>query len=637
MSRTGGGRLAWTVLVLVVLAGSGAAAWRWLGPPADRLAGARRAYERGDWDRAAAEARLRLKAAGDDVEALRLLARASIRRNRDDLGNAIYKDRLGPERMQPEDYFLVGQSLARLGRNETAMQVWEKGAASGPEHPELLESLARQALALGHTETAESAAGRLARLPGREASGWLLIGQAREQLDDPAAAVEALDRGIRAGLAAGSDPRDLARDRRLLARCRLQVGQADEAGADLENLLAAGGAGDGDREAWWLLSRARLKQGRAAEAADALRRSGTFRDEHPLVPEPGPYVGSFRCVECHREISRAYQGTRHARTFYHGAGIAGLPIPDRPLSDPDEPGVTLAFRRDGRRIRVETRAKDRVFHAVVDYAFGTDDRYLTMIGRGDDGHYRALRLSYYRTEQGSGWGRTSGDVGAPDPEERILGRPIDTRDGVVRCLVCHVTRPRDFREPPPASVGPEVGDPAIGCERCHGPGGNHLAAVAADWPDRAIAVGRADKAPAETVNAQCAACHTVDHPAAIRAAPDDPQYVRSPGLTLTFSRCSTESNGRLNCLTCHDPHREAEKSAAFYEARCLACHASGRSTSAPSQARSSGGGRPCPVNATNGCLDCHMPKQPVADLHTSLTDHYIRIRRPAGSGGPGPS
>ena len=50
----------------------------------------------------------------------------------------------------------------------------------------------------------------------------------------------------------------------------------DEAAADLEELLAAEGGGDGDREARWLLSRARLQQGRAAEArrSDGPGRSG---------------------------------------------------------------------------------------------------------------------------------------------------------------------------------------------------------------------------------------------------------------------------------------------------------------------------------------------------------------------------
>jgi tetratricopeptide (TPR) repeat protein len=623
-------RLGWTIVTLGGVVATGGAAWWWLGPATNRLAQARLAYQRGDWDRAAEEARRQLQDRGDDTEALRLYARASIRRNRDEVGNAIYKDRLSPQRMEPEDYYLVGLSLARLGRDETAMQVWEKGAATGPEHPELLESLAQQALALGHPETADAAARRLARLPGWGGRGWLLLGQTRDQLDDPTAAADALDRGLHSDDAARGDPQGLARARRQLARCKLRLGRPAEARVILEQPLSGGGGMD--REAHWLLSRAWLQQGRIAEATAALGRSGSFRAEHPLIPEPAPYLGSARCVECHREIGRAYRRTRHARTFHHGAGLDALPMPESPLTDPDVPEVTLAFRRDGPRIRVETRGSNQVLRAVVEYAFGTPERYVTMIGRDDAGEYRGLRLSFYRTADGSGWGRTSGDAGSPDPHERIRGRPIDVRDGVVRCLVCHVTRPRDFREPPPPDAGPEAADTAIGCERCHGPGADHVAAIAADWSDRAIAVARAEILPAATINTQCVDCHTVDFRSVIRSNPADPRFVRSPGFTITFSRCYTESEGRLSCLTCHDPHREAEHTASFYEAKCLSCHSAGQLGPDASPADGTRQVRACPVDPTRGCLDCHMPKVPVPDLHTRLTDHYIRIRSR-----PGPS
>lgn len=628
VSIRAGSRLGWALIALGLVAGTGLAAWRWLGPAPDYLAEARRAYDRRDWDRAADQARRRLQARDDDPEALRLYARASIRRKRDEVGNAIYKDRLSPERMEPEDYYLVGLSLARLGRDETAFRVWEKGAGAGPDHPELLESLARRALALGRTVTATTAAQRLARLRGWEGRGGLLLGEARDQLDDPTGAAEALALGLRGDDAALENPQDGARGRRLLARCRLRLGRPAEAVEALAEQPPFA-AGEADREAQWLLSRARLQQGRIEEAAAALERSGSFREEHPLIPEPAAYVGSNRCAECHREIGRTYRQTRHARTFHHAAGIAALPMPEGPLTDLDAPEVTLTLLREGPRIRAETRSRDQVLRAVVEYAFGTVDRYVTMIGRDESGEYRALRLSYYRTAGGSGWDRTAGDAGSPDPHERIRGRPIDVRDGVVRCLVCHVTRPRDFREPPPPDSGPEAADPAIGCERCHGPGGNHLAAIATGWPDRAIAIARGGTGPASTVDAHCVECHTVDLPSAIRAAPDDPLYVRSPGLTLTFSRCFTDSPGGLSCLTCHDPHRPVEERASIYEAKCLSCHASAQPAPGPSPAADSARGHTCPVNPTGDCLECHMPKVPVADLHTRLTDHYIRVHRPA--------
>jgi hypothetical protein len=317
-------------------------------------------------------------------------------------------------------------------------------------------------------------------------------------------------------------------------------------------------------------------------------------------------------------------------------------LPDRPLPDPDAPEVTHTITRQDSRIEVRTQAGDRVFTAVVIYAFGTRSRYVTMISRDQDKIYRGLRLSYFRGADGSGWGRTSGDVGRSDSSKSVQGQKIDVRDGVLRCLFCHVTQSRDFRDPPPAGgAGPESRDPGIGCERCHGPGGNHLRAVEADFADRAI-VNVAD-APAATINGQCAECHTVGPPTIIASAPADPRFARSPGLTLTFSRCYTDSNGGLSCVTCHDPHREAEHSAAFYQSKCLSCHSSQEKHSAPARAAEGPPGTPapsgsrspgktCPVNPANDCLRCHMTKVPMPDLHTTLTDHYIRIRD-RGTGG----
>jgi hypothetical protein len=626
-------RCGWGVAALVALAGIGVLLGRWTSPASDVVARARGAYDKGDWGQAATLARRQLQRNGNDSEALRILARASIRLSRDEAATAIYKDRLGAERMQPEDHFLVGLAMVRLGRNETALKIWEKAASAGPEHPELLGSLAQQALALGKLDMADSAARRLARQPGWEARGLLLLGEVQHLLDNPREAADALDQGLRLDPGARGVPLAPSHYRLLLARSWLQLGRPVEAQEPLMMVLASAGPAGANaaREAHWLLSRAYLHTGRLADASAALARACGHGTENRLVPEPSPYLGSARCAFCHADISRTYLRTRHARTFHHGPELLNLPLPDRPLPASDDPKVTLTFQRDEQHVRVETCERDRVVNTLVDYAFGTRERYVTMIGRDDEGDYRGVRLSYYHTTSGSGWDRTSGDAGTPDGNDNIRGRPIDVRGGVVRCLHCHVTRPIAFRDPPPEAIGPEAADSAIGCERCHGPGGSHAAAIAADFPDRAIAIVRAGTARATVVNVQCIECHTVDIRSAIASAPDDPRYVRSPGMTMTFSRCYTQSDGGLSCLTCHDPHREAESLASFYETKCLTCHAQQRALHGPpvsadgsSITAPTGQRTACKVNPTRDCLKCHMPKVPVAELHTSLTDHYIR-------------
>ncbi len=79
----------------------------------------------------------------------------------------------------------------------------------------------------------------------------------------------------------------------------------------------------------------------------------------------------------------------------------------------------------------------------------------------------------------------------------------------------------------------------------------------------------------------------------------------------------------MSCLTCHDPHQADPAPAAFYEAKCLTCHVSQAvPKKAPAGEKHAGA---CPVSPARNCLECHMPRVPVADLHTSLTDHYIRV------------
>jgi hypothetical protein len=387
----------------------------------------------------------------------------------------------------------------------------------------------------------------------------------------------------------------------------------------LESVLASTGLPGADSEANWLLSRAFLQEGRLADATAALARAGSYREDHPLTAEPSPYVGQARCATCHPEITKTHLASRHARTFHHGPQLLELPVPDGALADPDDPKATHTFERDGGRIEVTTRTADHVWRTIVEYAFGVRGHYMTMIGRDDERGYRALRLSSYPTATGTSWDRTSGDVPDSDSAENVRGEPIHVRDGVVRCLYCHVTRSRDFRDPPAdEGAGPTGADSGIGCERCHGPGANHIAAIKAKFPDPAIV--NAGSASAALITTQCADCHIVGTPAMISEAPEDPRFVRSTGFTLTLSRCYTESDGGMSCLTCHDPHRHAQEPKAFYDAKCLTCHSAAH---APATGVS---GKVCPVNPANNCVQCHMPKLPVPALHTSLTDHFIRVR-----------
>ncbi len=627
-----------SVLLTVVGCGIGLwAAWPRLFP--DLWTQGRRAYDRGDWSAAARFAREILKTHDGDPAALRLLARSSVQMGRDDPALVIYTRRLDDEAIQAEDYLLCGVALRRRGQNDLALQVWNKALETEPVPARTLDELIQLFCEKGsQTGTSEylgrhpidqaaRAAERLRQQPGWESRGDMTLGTIRVTLNDVPGAAESFRRAL------GLDPKEIdnSRDptqlRKLIARTFLRAGQPAEARTPLQSILAQ----RADPEAAWLLGRAYLQEGDKARAQAAMARAGSYRRDNPLEEEPSPYVGEARCQECHPAIFRDSLASRHTQTYYRGAQLRALPRPDRPLTDPTDPKVTHAIKEVDGALWEETRVGDTVLSSLIEYAFGTSDRYLTMVSHDARDQYHIVRLSYYHTAAGEGWDRTILDVNDPTHTEDFQGRPISVCGEVVKCLYCHITFPRAGRE----RIGPETADRAIGCERCHGPGAHHLAAVAAGFSDPAI-VNPASASPRAVTEKQCNDCHILDRNYK-RDDRENPYWIRSQGVGWIWSRCNTESGGAFGCVTCHDPHQGARATTtAQYEAKCLACH-SATTAEHPggpgplARLTTESGSRVCPVDPAKGCIQCHMPVVRTDSSHLDLTDHYIRIRRPSAA------
>jgi tetratricopeptide (TPR) repeat protein len=582
------------------------------------------AYARGEWAQAAERARRRLKSFPDDQEGLRILARATARLGRDAAANALFA-RLGARALHAEDLYLIGLGLRRSGRNDDARRTWENALAVDPSHTESLEQLvglyAQENRLLEALELAE----QLACVPGRELRGELAAAGLRGELHDPAGAAATLQRALARPDAARLDPPVSRRIRKLLGRSLVRTSRVSEARAVLKSVLEEGP----DAEASWLLSRAYLQTGDAEATAKALESAGPYRSEHPLESEPGPYVGEARCAACHPSQASAHQASRHVATFVRGRALAELPYPDHRIPDPAEPTVFHEFHRTGDQVWLLTEAGGKVHRAVIEYAFGAPDRYVSLLGRSEAGPLTILRLSHYRSGRDSGWTRTTGHSADAGGGRDFLGKPLDREDAIQKCLFCHATNPRAVLD----RSGPEAADRAIGCERCHGPGKHHEQAVALKFPD--LAIVNPKRAASLARLRLCAQCHAFHQELTLPRT--DPYWIRFQGTTLTWSRCYTESAGSFDCMTCHDPHRTGARDLAAHEARCLGCHAgapksesfrgdSAESKRAGTSARTrSGSGTPCPVDPVGGCVRCHMPSFTSAPLHATFTDHYIRV------------
>jgi tetratricopeptide (TPR) repeat protein len=546
------------------------------------------------------------------------LARSTARLGHDGPANALFA-RLGKDALSAEDYFLLAQGLNRVGQGDAAVGLWEKALADDPRHSEALEALARTYTARNRLVEAAQLYDRLSKTSGWELRGELSHAGLLFELNDPAGAVAILEQALKRSISPDVKPEILSRYRKLLVHSLLRTERAAQARPELDRLLESAP----DAESWWLLSRAHLQKGEKQAAEAALAQADGYRAENPLELEAGPYVGENRCAECHREIFRAYESSRFTTTLQRGRQLLDLPYPDKPIPDPADPKVTHSFPRKGDLVHFETAIDGKTLSAIVDYAFGSPERYVSLVGHDANGRAHVLRLSHYRDgTHGAGWVRTTGHTADAEGGHDFLGKPLSVADGVLKCLFCHTTNPHSIL----SNSGPESRDRAIGCERCHGPGSNHLKAVAARLSDMAI-VSPAQGSGEGSIRL-CAQCHALHQE--MNLPRSDPYWARFQGTTLTWSKCFTESQGAFDCVTCHDPHRNAERSAAHYEAKCLSCHSDASIPEAAAKERKSSPSASrvataCPVDPKTGCIGCHMPPVRSEPLHATFADHYIRI------------
>ena len=198
-----------------------------------------------------------------------------------------------------------------------------------------------------------------------------------------------------------------------------------------------------------------------------------------------------------------------------------------------------------------------------------------------------------------------------------------------------------------------VHEQAIGCERCHGPGGLH---VERQRTKKSLA-GEDDftivnpaKLTRPLLEAICSDCH-LNGPAVVAHRGRGPTDYR-PGRPLTDfrtdyrfdsgseqmtvvghveqlrkSRCYQAADG-MTCITCHSLHEPEQPKDRAGKLRqiCLDCHG-GKGCSLELSARMK------KVPADN-CVVCHMPQGDTEIPHVAFTHHRIGKHRPGGPVAP---
>ena len=315
------------------------------------------AYARGDWQATMVAARARLVSRPDDLDALRLLARATARLGRDDPALTLF-GRIGAQQMTAEDYYLAGLALEHTGRGAEAGKLLRAAFGADPNHSETLLAIIRRDALSDNLVEATELAGRLERQKGFEVRAKFIEGMLLAERLEPTPAIAALEAALALDPHAAEATVPLASVRKQLARSLLQVDRAAEARTLLELVLAEGT----DAEASWLLSRACLRLADWESAARALENSASYRDKHPLEPEPAPYVGAAACVACHRAIAKTQFASLHASTFHRADDLKSLALPREPLVEPREPTTHHIIERDAEgQLHYTARSESAVY------------------------------------------------------------------------------------------------------------------------------------------------------------------------------------------------------------------------------------------------------------------------------------
>ncbi len=275
------------------------------------------------------------------------------------------------------------------------------------------------------------------------------------------------------------------------------------------------------------------------------------------------YVGREVCGPCHYTELASHQKTAHAHTFRPMTVTAlGKNAPPKGHIS----GTNSALRiRDARYSLVKPADGKEL---TLDYALVSGKQGMTFIkvvGKA----LLEMRKSYIpRTAK---WYTTPGQE---EYDDMPNGVGITHRGMVAtKCIQCHAVAV------PPDSVNPEPRFRGVGCESCHGPGSAHIAAVNARQTNR-LEMEDLKSSGGDRINHLCGACHRTPEDAQMRPdAKHQTQRFMPYGLSLI--RCFQKSDGRLACITGHNPHANASTDHKAYEKICLNCHSS---TPAPSLA-----------------------------------------------------
>ena len=331
-------------------------------------------------------------------------------------------------------------------------------------------------------------------------------------------------------------------------------------------------------------------------------------------PPRSAYAGDAACLACHHDLSASFAHTAHHFTSQlpSAESVHGSFAPGENVLKTSNPRLT--FEMDATAGGAMTETARYLTHAgqlqqltePIDLVVGSGRKGQTYLWWAS-GLLFELPVSY--------WTAAHSWINSPGYED---GTAHFDRVIPPQCLECHAS----YFEPQPPAVNHFVRSSlilGIGCERCHGPGAEHVRREQERHRPTPGSAAEAIVNPARLSRDRqidvCALCHSGPGQELAPALSFQPgevlaDFVRSPPIVpgapidvhtnqvqlLRESACFRSS--AMTCSTCHDVHTTQRDPAAFAP-KCLGCH----------RMQQCGEFKTMHAAIRTRCVGCHMPLQ----------------------------
>lgn len=359
----------------------------------------------------------------------------------------------------------------------------------------------------------------------------------------------------------------------------------------------------------------------SAESASSKSNEGSTATEMRVI-DPGwwptkgtaardQYVGPEACGRCHQDIFETQKNTPMAHAVKPASVDAFTSFPHTMHFRAGSYEYLLSQTPTG--AEYSTTNGQQSASAAVNWIFG-DRQFGDTFLYQQNGIYFESRVSYYRAL--NGLDLTTGRIRfQPNRIETALGRRM-LPDEPPLCFGCHSTA---------SSTGgvfrPDRLILGVTCEACHGPGAQHVAQMSLEHDATAstLIFNPARLGPSDSVDF-CGACHRTSADVSLNSI-TGLFVLRFPAYGLEQSPCWRNSDARLTCIRCHDPHKIRVQDSAFYDKVCVSCHSTAISGPKDQTHRIT----ICKIS-NHDCVTCHMRKYTIPSMHTDFTDHKIGIQ-----------